>query len=176
MLALGILLVVGGTAAIIVPIFATFGVVTLLGILLIVAGIAQIVSAFHCHGWKGVLLHVLLGILYAVTGFLILENPIAGAAGITLLLAAFFLATGAIRIVVALKERFENWGWVLLSGAVTLILGVIIWRQFSPDHGADFLWVIGLLVGIDLIFSGWTWIMFALAFRKLPNGDDAAAS
>ncbi|QDU56774.1 HdeD family acid-resistance protein [Aeoliella mucimassa] len=168
LLILGVVLVLGGVAAIATPLLATVGVVSLLGILMIVAGVAQIVSAFHCRGWEGVLLHLLVGILYSVTGFFVLENPGKGAAGLTLLMAAFFLAAGIIRIVVALKERFPGWGWTLLNGAVTVLLGLIIWRQF-PESA---LWVIGLLVGIDLMMSGWAWIMFALVFRKLPVDDD----
>ena len=170
-LALGICMILGGIAAIAVPLFATMGVVTVLGILLLVAGIAQIISAFHCKGWQGVVLQLLVGILYLVTGFLVLENPLEGAAGLTLLLAAFFLATGVFRVVVSLKDRFHGWGWTLLSGAVTILLGLIIWRQF-PESA---LWVIGLLLGIDLIFNGWMWVMMSFVFRSLPEDEGEAA-
>lgn len=165
MVALGIGMIVGGLAAISSPWMGTKVMVVLLGILLIAAGIAQLVSTFHCGGWRGVLLHLLVSILYLVTGFIVLEKPYEGAVGLTLILAAFFLTTGLIRIVVALKERFPGWGWVLLSGAVTALLGVIIWRQF-PESA---LWVIGLLVGIDLIFGGWMWVMLGFMFRQIPK-------
>lgn len=172
MVALGIGMIVGGLAAISSPWMGTKIMVALIGILLIVAGIAQLVSTFHCSGWKGVLLHLLISILYLVTGFIVLENPIEGAKGLTLILAVFFLATGLIRIVVALKERFPGWGWVLLSGAVTAILGVIIWRQF-PESA---LWVIGLLVGIDLIFGGWMWVMLGFMFKQIPKQETSTGS
>lgn len=168
MLAMGIAMIIAGGAAIALPLFSTVGVVTMLGLLVLVAGLAQIVSAFYCKGWHGVLLHLLMGILYLVTGFLMLENPVQGAAGLTLILAGFFLTSGIFRVVVALKDRFPGWGWTLLSGAVTVLLGLIIWRQF-PESA---LWVIGLLIGIDLMFNGWSWVMLSFVFRKLP--EDAA--
>lgn len=172
LVALGIGLMVAGLAAISSPLMGTSAMVALLGILLLVAGIAQLVSTFHCAGWKGVLLHLLVSILYLVTGFLVLENPIEAKKGLTLLLAVFFLATGLIRIVVALKERFPGWGWVLLSGAVTTVLGLIIWRQF-PESA---LWVIGLLVGVDLVFGGWMWLMLGFMFRQIPEQEASSSA
>jgi uncharacterized membrane protein HdeD (DUF308 family) len=164
LMALGIGLVLVGFAAITVPLLATIGVVTVLGILMLAAGAAQIVSAFSCNRWSGVLLHVLIGILYVVFGFLVLENPIAGAAGITLLMAAMFLVAGVFRIVFAVQERFPGWGWTLLNGAVTLLLGIIIWRNLAEAT----LVIVGLLVGIEFLFNGAAWIMLAIAIRRLP--------
>ena len=172
-LVMGILMILGGLAAIATPFFATVGVVTFLGILMLVAGVAQIVSAFQCKAWKGVLLNTLIGILYLVTGFLVLENPLQSAAGLTLLLALFFLTSGIFRIVLSLQERFPGWGWTLLSGAVTVLLGLIIWRQF-PEVA---LWIMGLMLGIEFVFNGWMWIMLAFAFKQIPieeSGSDNA--
>ena len=171
-LVMGILMILGGLAAIATPLFATVGVVTFLGILILAAGVAQIVSAFQCKAWKGVLLNTLVGILYVVTGFLILENPLQGAAGITLVLALFFLTSGIFRIVLSLQERFPGWGWTLLSGAVTVLLGLVVWRQF-PESA---LWVVGLLLGIELVFNGWMWVMLAFAFKQFPDEESAGAS
>ena len=175
LLALGIGLVLIGMAALSVPLLATglttVAIVATIGILMIVAGAAQIVSGFSCENWSGVFLSIALGLLYGVTGFFILENPLEGAAALTLLIAAFFFISGIFRIIFALRERFPAWGWTLLNGAVTLILGIIIWRQL-PESA---LWLIGLLVGIDLIFSGWTWIMLAFAVRNVPEPESAEA-
>jgi uncharacterized membrane protein HdeD (DUF308 family) len=164
-LALGVGLVLAGGAAISVPLFATVGIVTVLGILMLVAGAGQFVSAFSSARWSGVFLNIVLGLLYGVTGFFVLENPLEGAEGLTLLLTVFFFVSGIFRMVFALRERFPAWGWTLLSGAVTLLLGIIIWRQFP----ASSLWLIGLLVGIDLIFTGWAWIMLAFVIRRAPE-------
>lgn len=169
LLALGIGLALAGVAAISVPLLATVGIVTVIGILMLAAGAAQIVSAFSSSKWSGVFVHIVMGLLYGVTGFFILENPLVGAGGLTLLMAMFFFMSGIFRIVFALRERFPTWGWTLLNGAVTLLLGIIIWRQF-PESA---LWLIGLLVGIDLIFTGWTWIMLAFAVRNAPEASSA---
>lgn len=171
-LAMGICMVVAGVVAISLPLLATVGVVTFLGLILLAAGVAQIISAFHCKGWEGVLLNTLMGILYAVTGFLILENPIKGAAGLTLILALFFLVSGIFRIVIALQGRFPGWGWALLSGAVTVLLGLIIWRQFPQST----MWLVGMLVGIEFLFNGWMWMMVAFAFRQIPAEDGDSSS
>lgn len=167
-LAMGICMMVAGLATMALPLLptlATLTVVTILGILLLASGIAQIVSAFHCKAWKGVFLNTLVGILYLLTGFLVLENPVKGALGLTILLALFFLASGIFRIVISLQERFPGWGWALMSGAVTVLLGMIIWRQL-PESA---LWVVGLLLGIEFLFNGWMWVMLAIAFRSIPE-------
>lgn len=162
LLALGIALVLIGSVAIAAPLLATAGVVTVIGVLMLAAGIAQIVSAFSSAKWSGVFVHIMVGVLYGVTGFFVLENTLAGAAALTLLLAAFFVVSGIFRVVFSLRERFLNWGWTLLGGAVSLLLGIIIWRQMPESS----LWIIGLLVGIDLIFTGWASIMLAYAVRS----------
>jgi len=80
-------------------------------------------------------------------------------------MAMFFMIAGLFRIVTALLMRYPHWGWVLLNGLITFVLGVLIWRQMP---GAA-LWIIGMFVGIDLIFVGWSWVMLALALRTEPG-------
>jgi uncharacterized membrane protein HdeD (DUF308 family) len=76
--------------------------------------------------------------------------------------AACLLVGGILRIVVSLVERFEGWGWSLLNGVVSLLLGAVIWRQWPLSS----LWFIGLFVGIEMLFSGLSWVMLALAVRS----------
>ena len=91
-----------------------------------------------------------------------LRQPVLAAEGLTLVLAAAYLAGGMFRIVFALVERFPSWGWVLLNGIITLLLGIAIWGQW-PASG---LWVLGLFVGIDLIVNGATWLALAVGVRS----------
>jgi uncharacterized membrane protein HdeD (DUF308 family) len=95
---------------------------------------------------------------------LLVVNPGFGAVSLTLLLAAFFLVGGIFRLVTAAAMRPPSWGWLAASGIVTLLLGILIWSEW-PVSG---LWVIGLFIGIDMVFSGTWLIMLALAARRLP--------
>lgn len=91
----------------------------------------------------------------------------------TLLLAAYFTVAGIFRIVDALSLRLPHWGWALANGIITLIFGILVWAQW-PVSG---LWIIGMFIGIDLIVTGWTQVMLALAVRKFkaPLASAAAA-
>ena len=90
----------------------------------------------------------------------------ASAMALTLLMAMLFLIGGIFRIIVALAVPMHHWGWLLLSGVINVLLGVLIWRQY-PWSG---LWVIGLFIGIDLFFSGWSLVMLALTARSMSEG------
>ncbi|MGA2059735.1 MAG: HdeD family acid-resistance protein [Thermoguttaceae bacterium] len=172
-LMLGILLVLCGTTAIVVPpltIAYTLATVIVLGVLLMVAGIVTIVSSFWIGKWSGMLLHLLAGILYVVIGFIITERPGEATMLMTLFIAVTFIVLGAFRIVSALAIRFPQWGWILFNGIITFLLGVVIYRHLRESA----LWVIGILVGVELIFNGWSWIMLALAVRKIPKELPAA--
>ena len=163
-LALGIAMAVVGTFAIgwacvtNVTVAATW----LFGFMLLAGGIAEIVNSFWAGRWSGMLVHLLIGILYTVVGLMIIDQPEESAIQLTLIIAIFLVLSGIFRIVFALSERFTGWGWVLLNGAVTLLMGMLIYKQW-PASG---LWVIGLFVGIDLIFNGWAWIMLAIGLRQ----------
>jgi uncharacterized membrane protein HdeD (DUF308 family) len=166
-LVLGIAMVVLGTFAICYSRIVTVTVAAawLFGFLMIAGGIAEIVNAFYAGRWSGTLLHMLIGILYAVVGVMIVDQPAEAAIQLTLIIAIFLVISGLFRIVFAISERFTGWGWVLLNGAISLFLGILIYKQW-PSSG---LWVIGLFIGIDLIFNGWSWIMLALGLRLVPK-------
>jgi uncharacterized membrane protein HdeD (DUF308 family) len=169
MLLYGVLLTLCGTVAIVVPPLATGGVLIVLGVALMVGGVATIVLSFWAGKWSGLLLQLLVGVLYLVAGFAIFDTPIRAALVMTLFIAALFIVVGAFRALAAMMVRFPHWGWALFNGIVTFLLGVIIYRHF-PNSA---LWVIGLLVGVEMLFNGWTWIMLSLAIRKLPVKDAA---
>ncbi len=171
LLLFGVLLTVCGTAALVVPpltVATSLVAVVVLGVALMVAGLATIVTSFWVGKWGGTLLQLLVGILYLVVGFTITDTPGKSVVAMTAMLAAFFIVVGLFRIVAALVVRFPHWGWTLLNGVVTLMLGVIIYRHFP----ASALWVIGVLVGVEMLFHGWTWIMLSLAVRDIPELED----
>ncbi|MDZ7620549.1 MAG: HdeD family acid-resistance protein [Patescibacteria group bacterium] len=164
-LSLGIGLVVVSLIALGSAFWVTMGAIAVFGVLLIIAGIAQTVSAFWSPRWGGLLVHLLTGILYFVVGYIVVDNPMESAVALTLLIASFLIVMGVFRIVVALLERFHNWGWCLLSGCISGLLGVLILKQW-PTSGE---WVIGLFLGIEMLFNGMAWIMMADTLRRLPQ-------
>jgi uncharacterized membrane protein HdeD (DUF308 family) len=167
-LVLGIGLLTLGTISIgssIAMYYLSLAIAVLFGVLLLVGGIAQVVAAFWAGRWSGFALSLLIGILYIVTGFVIIDKPEVAAETLTLVLAAAFIVSGLFRIIASMALRFTHWGWALLSGSISLVMGILIYKEW-PASG---LWVIGLFVGIEMIFNGWSWIMLALSLRALPK-------
>ena len=171
-LALGIALVLVGFAAIGWPVVATITTVTVTGILLLAGAAVELVSMVWVRRWGSFFHHLLSGLLYLFLGFVLLDRPALGAAGYTLVLAVFFVASGVARVAFALAHRLPGRGWTVLSGAVSILLGVLIWREL-PEAA---LWVIGTFVGIELVFNGVTWVMLGLAVRKLPAPTESRLS
>lgn len=169
LLALGILMIILGVLAIAAPQVATIAVQLMLGWILVISGVAEGIHAFMARGWGGFLLELLSAILYLVVGILLLTNPLEGALALTILLAVFLIVEGIFKIITALGVREHRaWGWLLASGIISVILGLMIWAEW-PASG---LWVIGLLVGIQLVFTGWALVMLSLAARA--HRDDTA--
>ena len=162
-LGLGIVLIVVGTLAVLMPLAATQATAIVLGSLLLLAGVAQLVGAFWTRDWSGFFLTLLIGLMYTVLGLMFLRAPVQAELAMTLLLACVLMVGGLFRIIGSLVFRFPHWGWTLVGGAINLLLGVLIWQQWP----AAALWVIGLFVGIDMVFTGWTWVMLSLAVRNL---------
>jgi uncharacterized membrane protein HdeD (DUF308 family) len=162
---LGGILVVVGLLALCFPVIATVETALVFGILLLIGGVVQMFTAFWVRGWGGILLYLLVGLLYFFVGAVLVERPEVSALVWTLFLAVFFVAAGLVRAVTSVIMRFSGWGWSLLNGAVTFLLGLLIWRGWPGDG----LWVIGTLVGIELIFSGWSLVMLGLAVRSIAK-------
>lgn len=164
-LALGILLVALGIAALVFTPAATLASVLILGWLMFFSGIVEAVHAFHARGWGGVLLHVAGAALGILVGLLVATDPLAGALAFTLLFAAFFTVIGLFRLITAIWLRYRSWGWVAFDGVITLLLGVLLWAGM-PWSG---LWFLGFALGIALILRGWSDIMFSLAVRSINH-------
>ncbi len=162
---LGALLVVIGLVALGVATFTTIVSVVIFGWLLIFGGVTEAVYAFWRKRWGGFFIDLLTGLLYLVVGFLVVSNPVAGAEVLTLMIALFLMFGGILRAAAATALQPPHWIWLLVHGAVSLLLGILIWRQW-PVSG---LWAIGLFVGIEMIFNGWTLIMLGLLARNLKG-------
>jgi uncharacterized membrane protein HdeD (DUF308 family) len=158
----GIFTIILGIAAIFLPFIATLTIEALLAVIFIIAGITHVLHAFQSRQTKGMALRLLAGVLYGLVGIILLAFPLQGALTLTLLLAILFMVAGSFKIALALYIRpLLSWGWLMFSGIISAILGVLIWMGL-PGTAT---WAIGLLVGIELLFSGWSMIMFALSIR-----------
>ncbi len=165
-LALGIGLLLLGMVALWASVAVTVASVVLFGVLFVISGSIQTVQAFQTRQSSGFFLHLLAGVFDLVLGVLMISHPTAGALALTLLLAAFFLVGGLFRSMAALSLRFPNWGWALVGGIVSVVLGVLLGMEWP----ASALWFIGMCIGIDMIFHGWAWVMLALAIRGGRSG------
>jgi uncharacterized membrane protein HdeD (DUF308 family) len=161
----GVALVMLGLAALGAVPFASLATTVVIGALVLGSGGAEIVGAFWCRGWSGFFLHLLSGVLSIVVGVLFLRAPGDALLALTLLLACLLMVGGIVRSVAALSYQLGAWGWVLASGVIDFILGVMIWQEWP----ASALWVIGLFVGISLLFRGFNWIALGVSVRTLPR-------
>ena len=162
-IALGIVYVISGLVALGSVVLATVVTIFIVGIMMLIAGAAEVINAFQIKTWGKFLLWLLLGILYIVAGFITFENPLLAAALLTLLLGFSLVASGIMRIVLAFSMREGmTWLWVALSGAITLLLGLVILAHW-PVSG---LYILGLFLGIDLVVAGATWIGIGFGLRR----------
>ena len=164
-LALGIVLIVLGTVAIGSTFIMTIASVFFFGWLLIIGGVMAVIHAFWHKRWAGFFLDLLTGILYIIAGWMMVTNTKESALLLTLIIAMFLVFEGVFRIIAAVAARYPHWGWVLFNGVISLVLGIMIWRQW-PYSG---LWVIGLFVGIEMLLNGWSLVMLSLTARHLPE-------
>jgi uncharacterized membrane protein HdeD (DUF308 family) len=160
---LGIVLVLGGCAAIAFPHLSTIAAKIALGWIFLVSGVVTIVHAFSAGEWRGFFLNLLIGILYVAAGAYLAFLPLTGILTLTVLVAALFVADGVLEVIMAFRIRsHRGWVWVLFSGLVAVAAGVLIALQL-PSSAT---WVLGVLVGIKLIFAGWSFIALALGGHR----------
>lgn len=166
-LMLGIALMILGVVAIVLPLTAAVAINALLGILLLVGGVLEVVYTFKRHQSAGrVVLGLIVAALYVIAGLILLAHPFAAILSLTLFLAAFFVVAGVFKIIGSIEMRGTAfWGWNLVGGILSFILGVLIWAHWPSSA----IWAIGLLVGIDLLYMGWAAIAIALALHMLPT-------
>lgn len=164
----GILLIVLGILAMSFAVFTTLLSVIFIGALLFVSGLIIFVDA--CMGWwkrwSAFFIQVCVAILYIAAGSIIMQNPIMASVTLTLLLSAFYIGIGVARILHSYPAYIPQRKWRLTSGIVTLVLGLLILVNWP---GAS-LWLIGLFIGIDLIFAGWAYLMLGSLSKKALAG------
>ena len=161
-LTLGILLVLFGGFAIAYSACTTIFSVVLFGAVLLATGVVQIVQGIMARQWSGIFVSILVGLLYSFAGVVCLVNPAISAMTLTMLFAVLCFIGGLFKMIASSVMQFEAWGWVFFNGLVTMILGLLIYSEW-PMSG---LVVIGLFIGVDMILSGWSWILLSLAAKR----------
>ncbi|HWW49486.1 MAG TPA: HdeD family acid-resistance protein [Xanthobacteraceae bacterium] len=164
-LAEGIVIMLLGLAAVVVPPLASIAVTLFLAWLFIVMGIAGIIFAFWARNAPGFWWSLISAVVAVIAGVVLLLRPIAGTLTLTIIVGAFLLVEGVTTIMYALEHRkslSERWGWMVASGVCNLIIAAFIILGLPGSA----LWAIGLLVGIDLLFTGATLIGLAMSARK----------
>lgn len=137
------------------------------GAMIFAGGVVMLVDAARHGGWKSRLMHVLIGLLYLALGVYTFLNPLAATLSLTLVAGAMLVAVGILRIVVAVQTRpMSAWIWILISGLLSLALGILILVQW-PSSG---LWVLGTFLAFELIVQGWASIALARAIRSTFDG------
>jgi uncharacterized membrane protein HdeD (DUF308 family) len=161
---LSILLIIFGFLAITLPTVTSIGVALLIGWLVLFGGLVQFIHAFQSKGIGHIVWKLLVAVFYLAAGAYLIARPALGLASLTLALAIFFIAEGVVDVVAYFSTRKSGGSaWMLLDGIVTLVLGFMIWNRWPGTS----LWVIGTLVGINMLMTGITRLMMAVAARKL---------
>jgi uncharacterized membrane protein HdeD (DUF308 family) len=170
----GIVLVVLGLLAIVIPPLATLAVTILIGWLFLISGVVGLVTTFWAKGAPGFWWSLVSAIIAIIAGVILLASPVGGSVSLTLVLIVFFIIEGVASIMYGVEHRKEassRAGWIIASGVIDLILAAIIFSDL-PGSAA---WAIGLLVGINMVFGGTSLIAMALAARG-QAGDSPATS
>ena len=163
---LGLILLAGGVFVLWNAVAASIVTALFFAAALLVGGVFQIVHAFSARGWGSFALSLIIGVLLAGCGLLLAADPLATSLGLTLAIAAMFLAGGALRLWLAARH-WHDFGWILtVSGLLSLGLGVVLILGF-PWSG---LVVPGILLGVDLIFQGAWWLTLGLWVRRPHPG------
>lgn len=188
LLALGILMVVLGVIGLGMSYALTLVAVIYFGVLAIIAGIAQLIDAWRCKGWKSIVWHVLIGLLYVGAGLVMIFMPVEAAFWLTLLLAAALIVIGVFRVIMAFQIEAGSGArvWVIASGLISIVLGILIYSVVQPPTAEmlatpegvqtwvrEWGWVIGMLVAIDFIVHGAALISIAFAARAAQDGSSS---
>jgi uncharacterized membrane protein HdeD (DUF308 family) len=163
LLILGIVFIVLGFLAIVLPVIASFVVTSFIGWLLIVGGILYGYHAFGMRGGWNIAATVALALLTLASGIILLIFPLAGMITLTMFLAAYFIAAGILKAIYAFQHRRSpGWGWALVSGLISIALGLLI----ASGLPGTALWALGVIFGVDLILYGWALIFLQSKMKQ----------
>ena len=168
---IGLVISIMGIAAIIAPLVTGLALSTLLGVLLAISGVGHGIHVFSARGWTGALVQALLALLYVIGGTVALVNPVLGLTTLTLVLAVVFVVNGVLEVLMGFGLRPRpNWWWPVVSGALALAVGALLWLGW-PSTAA---WAIGLLFGLNLLSSGLSMLLLALNGRNASRRSSVA--
>ena len=162
-IALSILLILAGLFAVLIPPFSGLAVTLIFAWAMIVSGITHFVFAFKTHTTGGVIWELLVGAVYVFTGVYLILHPLDALLALTLILACYLFFEAIVEFIQFFQLRPRHGaGWLIVDGLVTLVLAILIWRSWP----ASSVWVIGTLVGISMVFSGFSRLMLSLAAKR----------
>lgn len=166
MLFAGVLIAILGLIAVLAPFLTTVSLSLLLGVLLVVGGVTRLLGSFRSQGWGGVVWHVLIGLIAIGAGVFVFVNPIVGVATLTVIVISYLLVAGTVELAMGIHLRgTPNWGWSVASGAISLVLAVLLLLGLPSSA----LWAVGLLFGINLLAGGISMAVVALGGRRAPE-------
>jgi uncharacterized membrane protein HdeD (DUF308 family) len=162
-IALSILLIIAGLIAIFVPEISGLAVTLIFGWLMILSAVTHFIFAFKTHTTGGLIWELIIGAIYLFTGVYLIMHPVDALFVLTLILACYLFFEAIVEFIQYFQLRPRHGaGWILVDGVITLILAIMIWRSWP----ASSVWVIGTLVGISMLFSGFSRLMLSLAAKR----------
>jgi uncharacterized membrane protein HdeD (DUF308 family) len=165
-IALSILLIITGLFAILIPSLSGIAITLFFGWAMIFSGITHFIFAFKTHTTGGLIWELLIGAIYLFTGVYLILHPIDALFALTLILSCYLFFEAIVEFVQYFQLRPRHGaGWLAVDGIITLILAIMIWRSWP----ASSVWVIGTLVGISMIFSGFSRLMLSMAAKRVLN-------
>jgi len=160
---LGIALIALGLAAVLAPVVAGSALVIVIGFILLIAGTVPIVRELKAEASKERTIGLILGIITALAGIAVIGHPLFGLKFLTVLLVGYFVVEGVWKIVVSFRYKpATGWKWLLASGVLSLVLGLLIWNQW-PVSG---MWAVGVLVGVNLLGTGLALVTLASTLNR----------
>ncbi|WP_121742834.1 HdeD family acid-resistance protein [Natronorubrum halophilum] len=159
-----------GVLAIAFPLVTGISITYVLSALLIISGIVHVATAFSNRGWRGTAWQLILAAVAVVAGLILLANPVLGLASLTILVIAYLVVDGIVELAASVRMGSQGGrGYVAASGVLSLVLAVLLWAGFP----ADATWVVGLLVGVSLLMTGFSMVLVSMSGRRTQRDFDA---